>query len=170
MSTRAIISAAPCPRRISNASSASRNRPMSSPRTMPAARTASSRRTCASSSLLRVESRVVGIHSKARDFAALEFLLHVLPVLDAQQIAIFFAEAAARVGALELHAVLELFGQEDHYVLDKPLRHRFLPGLTAGIGADLHIGQFFDRVIIEQEHPAVSSDSVVSGIQVLVED
>src|SRR5260370_22860206 len=169
MNTRAIISAAPCPRRISNASSANRNRPMSSPRTMRAALTASSQRWCSSSSLLRVEFRVVGIPSKGRDFAALEFLLHVLPVLDAQQIAIFFAETAARVRALELHAVLELFGQEDHSVLEKPFRHRFLAGLTPGIGADLHIGQFFDRVIVEQEHPAVSSDSVVSRVQVLVE-
>src|SRR5260370_20744477 len=170
MNTRAIISAAPCPRRISNASSANRNRPMSSPRTMRAALTASSQRWCSSSSLLRVEFRVVGIPSKGRDFAALEFLLHVLPVLDAQQIAIFFAETAARVRALELHAVLDLFGQEDHSVLEKPFRHRFLAGLTADIGADLHVGQFFDRDIVEEEHPAVPSDAIIPGIQALVEN
>ena len=77
---------------------------------------------------------------KLRHFAALEFLLHVLPVLDAQQVEILFAETASRMVALELHAVLELFRQEDHPILEKPFRHRFLAGLTIGIGADLHVG------------------------------
>jgi hypothetical protein len=43
-------------------------------------------------------------------------------------------------------------------------------GTASSPGADLHIGQFFDRVVIEQEHPAIPSDSVISRIQVLVEN
>src|ERR1700693_2499961 len=140
MSIRAIISAVPCPRQNSNISSASRTRPTSSPKTMRSVPTVNSRRTGATDPPLRgihLEFRAVRIHPKPRDFAAQQLLLHVSPILDAQQIGILFAETAARVGALELHAVLELFGQEDHPILEKPLRHRFLAGFTIGIGADL---------------------------------
>src|SRR6202035_1651367 len=30
--------------------------------------------------------------------------------------------------------------------------------------------ELFDRVVVEQQHPAVAADSIVAGVQVLVED
>src|SRR5580700_1459108 len=176
MNTKVIISAVPCPRRISRRSSANLIPARCSPRTMPPAPTASSR-SCANdrdrrgAGLPQAGSKLgaVRIHSKLRNFAPQQLLLHALPVIHLHQFAVLLAEAAAREGALELHAVLELLGKENHAILEKPGRDRFLARLAIGIGPDLHLGEFLDGVVVEQEHPAVASDAVIPGIQIFVE-
>src|ERR1700733_12342140 len=115
------------------------------------------------------ESGVLRVHSKLGDFAAQQLLLHIAPVLDSQQIEILLAKATARMRTLELQAVLDLFGQEDHTILEKPIRHRFLARFTVGIGTNFHVGEFLDGVIIEEEPPSIAPPSVIAGIQILVE-
>ena len=70
----------------------------------------------------------------------------------------------------ELHAVLEFLGQKNHPTLEKPGRNRLLAGFAVRVGADLHVGELFDRIVVEQEHTAVAAHAVVPGVQVLVED
>src|SRR6202522_3689758 len=115
------------------------------------------------------KSGALRVHQQPWNFTVQQLLLHIAPVLDAQQIEILLAKATARMRTLELQAVLDLFGQEDHTILEKPIRHRFLARLTVGIGANLHVGEFLDGIIIEEEHPSIPPYSVIAGIQILVE-
>src|ERR1700734_392143 len=176
MNTKATISAVPCPRRNLRRSSARRIPARCSPRTMPPVPTVSSRSHTNNRDPPLIGTRADGsklgavrVHPKPRDFAAQQHLLHAFPVVHPHQFGVLLAEAAAREGALELHAVFEFLGQENHAILEEPGRDRFLARLAIGIGADLHLREFLDSVVVEQEHPAVASDAVIPGIQVLVE-
>jgi hypothetical protein len=71
-----------------------------------------------------------GVRSQLTDLAALQLVLHLLPIVNAQQIAILLVEAAARKIVLQLQSILELVGQKDHSVFEKPTRQNFLAGLT----------------------------------------
>src|ERR1019366_3649049 len=119
---------------------------------------------------LAAELAAVRVHLQTRNLAVKQFLPHVLPILDGQQVGVFLAETAARLTAHELHAVLELFGQKDGSFFEKAIRHAFLARFTVGIGANLDLRQFLDGIVIEQKYPAVAAHAVISRIQVLVED
>src|ERR1700722_10071639 len=117
-----------------------------------------------------IELGAVRIHTQRRNLAALQLLLQVLPVVEHEQIGVFLSKTAARKFILELHAVFDLLGKEDHALLEKPARHPILTGFAVGIGANLHVGQFFDGIIIEQIYAAIAAHAVIPGIQILVEN